>query len=121
MLSLENLSAGYGGFQALFDVNLDVKAGEAVAVIGPNGAGKTTLLRAISKLVEPTAGGIFFESKTLAAGPPRVRVSLGASPLPPDRRPFARPPPGGNPRIRAFSAAGRTKNSAKSRDVLRLF
>ena len=43
MLSLAAVSAGYGSFQALFDVSLDVSHGEAVGVIGPNGAGKTTL------------------------------------------------------------------------------
>jgi ABC-type branched-subunit amino acid transport system ATPase component len=48
MLELRSVSAGYGTFQALFDVSLEVKAGEAVGVIGPNGAGKTTLMRAIS-------------------------------------------------------------------------
>jgi ABC-2 type transport system ATP-binding protein len=47
MLELRAVNAGYGTFQALFDVNLDVKAGEAVGVIGPNGAGKTTALNAI--------------------------------------------------------------------------
>ena len=51
MLKLDNVSAGYGSFQALFGVSLEVRAGESVAVIGPNGAGKTTLLRAISKLI----------------------------------------------------------------------
>ena len=48
MLDLNGVNAGYGSFQALFDISLEVKAGEAVAVIGPNGAGKTTLMRVIS-------------------------------------------------------------------------
>ena len=38
MLKLAGVSAGYGSFQALFDVSLEVRAGESVAVIGPNGA-----------------------------------------------------------------------------------
>src|SRR5919201_949955 len=58
---IANVSAGYGGFQALFDVSLHVNAGESVAVIGPNGAGKTTLLRLISKLIEPTRGDVVFD------------------------------------------------------------
>ena len=45
MLIVQNVSAGYGAFQALFDVSIEVLAGEAIAVIGPNGAGKTSLLR----------------------------------------------------------------------------
>jgi len=42
MLSIAGLSAEYGSFRALFDISLEVVAGEAVAVLGPNGAGKTT-------------------------------------------------------------------------------
>ena len=45
MLEIDDLSAAYGSFQALFGVTLRVAAGEAVGVIGPNGAGKTTLMR----------------------------------------------------------------------------
>ena len=51
MLSLTSVSAGYGSFQALFGVSLEVPQGEAVGVIGPNGAGKTTLMRVISGLI----------------------------------------------------------------------
>jgi ABC-type branched-subunit amino acid transport system ATPase component len=42
MLELAAIEAGYGGFQAVFGLSLEVRRGEAVAVIGPNGAGKTT-------------------------------------------------------------------------------
>src|SRR6266545_8169858 len=56
MLELKSVRAGYGSFQALFDVSLEVRRGEAVGVIGPNGAGKTTLMRVISGLI-PLRGG----------------------------------------------------------------
>src|SRR5258708_37429294 len=121
MLSLENLSAGYGGFQALFEVNLDVKACEAVAVIGPSGAGKTTLLRAISKLVEPTAGGVFFENKNLAAVPSHEVVSLGIAHVPENRRLFARLTVAENLRMGGFPAACRKKNPEGIEMVFGLF
>src|SRR3954462_754682 len=69
MLKIENVSAGYEGFQALFGVSLEVSAGESVAVIGPNGAGKTTLLRAISKLINVTGGDIAMEGRSLKGVP----------------------------------------------------
>jgi len=58
MLELRSVCAGYGTFQALFDVSLDVNAGEAVGVIGPNGAGKTTLMRLIADDLTPQAGTV---------------------------------------------------------------
>jgi branched-chain amino acid transport system ATP-binding protein len=90
MLSLENVSAGYGGFQALFGVSLEVKAGEAVAVIGPNGAGKTTLLRVISKLIEPSAGEIRMEGRPLAPVPAHEVIARGIAHVPENRRLFPR-------------------------------
>jgi len=69
MLSLVAVSAGYGSFRALFDVSLEVAAGEAVGVIGPNGAGKTTLMRVISGLISPRAGELTMEGRSLAGVP----------------------------------------------------
>jgi ABC-type multidrug transport system ATPase subunit len=59
MLELVAIDAGYGSFQALLGVSLEIRLGEAVAVIGPDGAGKTTLMRVISGLIRPTRGRIY--------------------------------------------------------------
>src|SRR6266850_6189118 len=121
MLSLEGLSAGYGGFQALFDVSLEVKAGEAVAVIGPNGAGKTTLLRLISKLIEPTGGRIFFENKSLNEIPAHHVLERGIAHVPENRRLFARLTVEENLRMGAFPPACRKKYPEKIELVYGLF
>jgi branched-chain amino acid transport system ATP-binding protein len=107
MLSLEAVSAGYGDFQALFGVSLEVNAGEAVAVIGPNGAGKTTLLRAISKLVEPSAGEIRLEGRSLAPLPAHEVVARGIAHVPENRRLFPRLTVEENLRMGAFSSRNR--------------
>jgi len=50
MLEIENLRAGYGAINVLWDVSLSIQKGKLTTIIGPNGAGKTTLLRAIMGL-----------------------------------------------------------------------
>lgn len=90
MLEIKNLSAGYGSFQALFDVSLSVKAGESIAVIGPNGAGKTTLLRAISRLIDATSGEMSMEGRRYNDIPSHEVVSLGIAQVPEGRRLFPR-------------------------------
>src|ERR1044071_2685063 len=107
MLSLDGVSAAYGGFQALFGVSLEVRAGESVAVIGPNGAGKTTLLRLISKLIDPTAGEILFEKKSLNRVPPHDVVGRGIAHVPENRRLFPRLTVEENLRMGAFTARGK--------------
>ena len=107
MLRVANVSAGYGGFQALFDVSLDVNAGESVAVIGPNGAGKTTLLRLISKLIEPSRGEVSFEGKTLSDVPAHAVVARGIAQVPENRRLFPRLTAEENLRMGAFTARGK--------------
>jgi branched-chain amino acid transport system ATP-binding protein len=121
MLELKNVSAGYGAFQALFDVSLKVDAGEAVAVIGPNGAGKTTLLRTISKLIEPTAGALSMEGRGYNAMPAHEVIGLGIAQVPEGRRLFPRLTVEDNLRMGAFLPAARAKFDERLEFVYSLF
>src|SRR5258708_4856303 len=86
MLSLVDVSAGYGSFRALFGVSLEVAAGETVGVIGPNGAGKTTLMRVISGLVAAFDGGITLEGRPILGVPAHRIVERGIAHVPENRR-----------------------------------
>ena len=109
MLEVISVDAGYDGFQALFDVSLEIHSGEAVAVIGPNGAGKTTLMRVISRLIRPTQGAITMEGADLLATPAHRIVELGIAHVPENRRLFPRMTVEDNLRMGAFIAAARPK------------
>src|SRR6202007_1673444 len=109
MLELRSLDAGYGTFQALFGVNLDVKPGEAVGVIGPNGAGKTTLMRVISGLIRPTRGSISMQGTDVLATPAHRIVSLGIAHVPENRRLFPRLSVDDNLKMGAFISDARAK------------
>jgi branched-chain amino acid transport system ATP-binding protein len=104
MLTVSGLSAGYGSFQALFGVSLEVRAGESVAVLGPNGAGKTTLLRAISKLIDASAGEIAMEGARLNEVPAHEVIARGIAHVPENRRLFPRLTVEENLRMGAFSS-----------------
>jgi branched-chain amino acid transport system ATP-binding protein len=88
VLELINVSAGYGSFRALWDICLEVKAGEAVAVVGANGAGKTTLLRVISGLNPVRSGDLIMEGHSLLGVPPHRIIETGISHVPENRRLF---------------------------------
>src|SRR4051812_47724112 len=90
MLSLADVSAGYGSFQALFGVSLEVLRGEAVGVIGPNGAGKTTLMRVISGLIPMRNGTMMIEGRDIGGLPAHRVIELGIAHVPENRRLFAR-------------------------------
>ena len=66
MLTVRNLAAGYGQSQVLFDVSLDVGAGEVLALLGRNGMGKTTTVAAITGLLPTWSGTATFEDRSIA-------------------------------------------------------
>ncbi|MGY4415846.1 branched-chain amino acid transport system ATP-binding protein [Bradyrhizobium sp. LB7.1] len=121
MLELRAVNAGYGTFQALFDVNLDVKAGEAVGVIGPNGAGKTTLMRVISGLIRPARGSIAMEGIDLVATPSHKIVSLGIAHVPENRRLFPQLSVDDNLKMGAFMKEARGHYAERLDVVFDLF
>ena len=121
MLELKSVSAGYGSFQALFDVSLKVDAGEAVAVIGPNGAGKTTLLRVISKLIGVTSGEVSMEGVSLNTVPAHRVIELGIAHVPENRRLFPLLTVEENLRIGAFPQAARARYAERLEFVYSLF
>jgi branched-chain amino acid transport system ATP-binding protein len=88
-LSVSALQAGYGDVQVLWDVSLEVGAGELVSIIGSNGAGKTTLLRCLSGLLVPSAGRIEVDGRAMTHAPPADFVRAGIAHVPEGRRLFS--------------------------------
>jgi branched-chain amino acid transport system ATP-binding protein len=121
MLELRSIDAGYGSFQALFGVNLEVGAGEAVGVIGPNGAGKTTLMRVISGLIRPSSGSIIMEGADVLATAPHRIISLGIAHVPEHRRLFPRLTVEDNLKIGAYMPSARARYAERLEYVFDLF
>jgi ABC-type branched-subunit amino acid transport system ATPase component/sugar phosphate permease len=82
VLQVRNLDYSYGPIQVLFDVNVDVREGEVLALLGTNGAGKSTLLRAISGLGLADRGVIRLRGRTITFSDPGTRVRLGIVQVP---------------------------------------
>lgn len=89
MLEIKGLVAGYGGAPILRGIDLIVAQGEIVAVLGANGVGKTTLNRAISGLVRPNKGEIYFEGEAITGRAPSEIVARGLIHVPEGRKVFA--------------------------------
>jgi len=88
LLELTSIAAGYGAFQALFDISLEVRTGEIVTLIGANGAGKTTTLRVVSGAVRATTGTVRFDGQDVTALPAHVMPERGISHVPEGRQLF---------------------------------
>ena len=82
MLQVRHLDFSYGPVQVLFDVNLDVRRGEVLALLGTNGAGKSTVLRAISGLGFADRGVVRLAGRTITFSEPGTRVRLGLVQVP---------------------------------------
>jgi len=81
IISVAKLSKTYAsGFQALKNINLDIRRGEIFALLGPNGAGKTTLISTICGIVNPTEGTITVDGHDIIADYRAVRSMIGLVP-----------------------------------------
>lgn len=89
MLTIQNLSAGYGKVQVLHGVSIEVPKGKVVTLIGSNGAGKTTTMRAVSGMIQPTAGEITLNGKRIDGLESYHIAKLGLAHSPEGRRVFA--------------------------------
>ena len=87
MLEVRALECAYGRIPALKGVDLEVRAGELVALVGGNGAGKTTLLRALSGVLR-SRGRVLFDGADLSEAPPEARVAAGIVQVPEGRQVF---------------------------------
>jgi branched-chain amino acid transport system ATP-binding protein len=89
VLEIKHLAVSYGAIKALHGISLTVPAGAIVTLIGGNGAGKTTTLRAISGMVRPQAGEIWFDGRPVNGLPPHQLVGRGLAHCPEGRMVFA--------------------------------
>ena len=88
MLEVRDLRVHYGTVEAVKGVSFHLDAGEMISLIGANGAGKSTILRALTGLVQPSAGTITFEHISLVGLSPHQIIRMGLGHVPEGRRLF---------------------------------
>ncbi|HEY6236170.1 MAG TPA: ABC transporter ATP-binding protein [Candidatus Elarobacter sp.] len=110
-LIIDNVSAGYGDTQVLWDVSMRVEPGEIVALIGSNGAGKSTLLGAISAVVKTWGGSVHYGERLLTGLEPDRIVKAGVLQVPQGRRLFGSLSVEDNLRMGAYLRTDREVNA----------
>ena len=88
LLAVRDLNAGYGDFQALFGVDLTLKAGSLLGLVGANGAGKSTLFKAILGLLPRARDSVLFEGRAIDHLPTEAMLPMGLALVPEGRRLF---------------------------------
>ena len=120
-IEVRDLKVCYGGIQALRGVSFDVPQGKIVTLIGSNGAGKSTTLKALSGLVHPADGKIFYEGEDVTGLPPQKLVAHGIVLVPEGRRVFPNLTVYENLRIGAYLINNKSQIADELEHVYTLF
>jgi branched-chain amino acid transport system ATP-binding protein len=102
VLSIANLSAGYGKVQVLHGISIEVPRGQCVTLIGSNGAGKTTTMRAVSGMIRPSGGEVSLNGERIDGMESYAIAKRGLAHSPEGRRVFATMSVTDNLRLGAF-------------------
>jgi len=121
LLKITNIDVFHGNFQALWEVSLEVKAGEILALLGANASGKSTLLDTISGLIHPAKGSIEFAGQDISILNPFDIVDLGISQVPEGRRIFPDASVVENLIIGSYNRKARSKREQNLKRVYELF
>lgn len=121
LLKITHIDVFHGTFQALWDVSLEVRHGEMLALIGANTSGKSTLLDTISGLLHPSKGSIEFDGKDITRLEPHEIVELGITQVPEGRRIFPDMSVMDNLLIGSYSGRARVKREENLTRVYQCF
>ncbi|MGJ5177139.1 ABC transporter ATP-binding protein [Bradyrhizobium oligotrophicum] len=119
LLEIQNLRASYGKIEALKGVDLDIKAGEIVALIGANGAGKSTLMMSIFGRPRPSSGRIVYDGHDITQVPTHQIARLRIAQSPEGRRIFPRMSVAEN--LQMGADAGETTDADRAETLARVF
>lgn len=116
LLQVSRLDFSYGPVQVLFDVSMEVRHGETLALLGTNGAGKSTLLRVISGLEHADRGAVRVSGRTVTYSDPGTRVGLGIVQVPGGRSVYPHLSVAENVLIGGYTLLGDSKNLERRAD-----
>jgi branched-chain amino acid transport system ATP-binding protein len=121
LLTAHGITGGYGKFDILHEVSLEVSAGEIVSVIGPNGAGKSTAFKTIVGFLRPRSGRVVFNGEEITGLRPDVVLRRGLAYVPQGRLVFAQMTVLENLEMGAYTVADGAKVAAALQSVYTLF
>ncbi len=121
MLKVENLTVKYSGITAVDGITFEVGQGETVAMIGANGAGKSTTLKAVSALLKPANGRIWFEDTEITKTPANKIVEMGLVHVPEGRQIFTKLSVEENLRMGAYTLRDAAKEKQNKEMAMELF